>query len=78
MRQRRDFDAHVHEYAALKIPALTHSGRKTRILQIHSTPAIASLRSGEFKEGNATTSSLWRLKLLTHKLSAYVGLNKSG
>ena len=37
-----------------------------------------SLRSGEFKEGDATTSSSWRLKLLTRKLSAYVGLNGFG
>ena len=42
MRQRRDFDAHVHEYAALKTPALPFQARKMRILQIRPTPAIAS------------------------------------
>ncbi|WP_298995407.1 hypothetical protein, partial [uncultured Desulfovibrio sp.] len=42
MRQRRDFDAHVHEYAALKNRIFPCQSRKMRILQIHSTPAIAS------------------------------------
>ena len=35
-----------------------------------------SLRSGEFKEGDATTSSSWRLKHMTCKLSAYGGLSR--
>ena len=47
-----------------------------RILQIRPTPTISpSLRSGEYKEGDATTSSLWRLKHMTCKLSAYGGLS---
>ena len=57
MRQRRDFDAYVLEYAALKIPALPFQAAKMRILQTRPTPAHRlRLRSGESKEGNATTT----------------------
>ena len=78
MRQRRDFDAHVHEYAALKIPALPFQDAKCVFCKFAQHQPSPSLRSGEFKEGDATTISSWRLKLLTHKVSAYVGLNSLG
>ena len=48
-----DFDAHVHEYAALKIGAF-FSGRKTRILQIRPTPAIASASAESLARRKAT------------------------
>ena len=50
MRQRRDFDAHVLEYAALKIPALPFQAEKrvfckfAQHLHIASAYAAASLR----------------------------------
>ena len=50
MRQRRDFDAHVLEYAALKIPALPFQDAKcvfckfAQHLHFASANAAASLR----------------------------------
>ena len=50
MRQRRDFDAHVLEYAALKIPALPFQDKKCAVCKfaqhqhIASASAPASLR----------------------------------
>ena len=52
MRQRRDFDAHVLEYTALKILALPFQADNS-ILQIHSTPAIASASLREFKKATS-------------------------
>ena len=50
-----------------------------RILQNSpNTNLSPPLRSGESKEGDATTISPWWLKLLTCKLSAYVGLSMLG
>ena len=40
-RKNPVFERSVLKYVSIKIPALTHSGRKTRILQIRPTPAIA-------------------------------------
>jgi hypothetical protein len=54
-RQKLFFNAHVLEYAALKKMLFPCQTRKIRILQIPLTPTIASLRSGESKEGDSTT-----------------------
>ena len=56
MRQRRDFDAHVLEYAALKIPALPFQAEKCVFCKFAQHQPSPSLCSGEFKEGDATTS----------------------
>jgi len=55
MRQRRDFDAHVHEYAALKIPALPFQATKRVFCKFTQHQPSPSRCSGEYKEGNATT-----------------------
>ena len=57
MRQRRDFDAHVHEYAALKISALPFQTAKTVFCKFDQHQPSPLLRSGESKEGDFTTSS---------------------
>jgi len=57
MRQRRDFDAHVLGYAALKIPALPFQTAKRVFCKLAQHQPSPSLRSGEFKEGNSTTFS---------------------
>ena len=41
MRQRRNFDAHVLEYAALKIPALSFQAAKSVFCKFAQQPAIA-------------------------------------
>ncbi len=57
MRQRRDFDAHVLEYAALKIPALPFQTAKSVFCKFAQHQPSPSPCSGEFKEGNFTTIS---------------------
>jgi len=56
MRQRRDFDAHVLEYAALKIPVFPFQAAKRVFCKFTQHQPSPSPCSGEFKEGNATTS----------------------
>jgi len=75
MRQRRDFDAHVHEYAALKIPALPFQDAKSVFCKFAQHQPSPSRCSGEFKEGDPTTISWWRWSFLTHKLPIWSLLN---
>ena len=56
MRQRRNFEAHVLEHAALKIPALPFQAEKCVFCKFAQHQPSPSLRSGEFKEGNPPTS----------------------
>ena len=54
MRQRQDFDAHVLEYAALKIPALPFQAKKCvfcKFVQHQPSPrcALASLRKATLR-----------------------------
>ena len=55
MRQRRDFDAHVLEYAARKIPAFPFQAEKRVFCKFVQHQPSPSLRCGEFKEGDFTT-----------------------
>ena len=55
MLQRRDFDAHVLEYVALKISALPFQTEKRVFCKFAQHLPSPSLRSGEFKEGDSTT-----------------------
>ena len=55
MRQRRNFDAHVLEYAALKIPALPFQAEKRVFCKFAQHQPSPPLCCGEFKEGDSTT-----------------------
>ena len=50
MRQRRNFDAHVLEYAALKIPALPFQAEKRVFCKFAQHQPSPSLRSGESRK----------------------------
>jgi len=56
MRQRRDFDAHVLEYVALKIPALPFQTAKRVFCKFAQHQPSPPRCSGEFNEGDVTTS----------------------
>ena len=55
MRQRQDFDAHVLEYAALKIPGFLFRPKNAHFANSPNTSYRLRMRCGEFKEGNSTT-----------------------
>ncbi|MCQ4862349.1 hypothetical protein NE637_14390, partial [Desulfovibrio desulfuricans] len=63
-------------YVSIKIPALTHSGRKTRILQIHSTPAIASaFAPASLRKATPQPAFDGEWTILTRNFSACLRLN---
>ncbi|MFV0487108.1 MAG: hypothetical protein ACK5NL_07990, partial [Vibrio fluvialis] len=56
-----NFKMKLLKYAALKIPALPFQDAKCVFCKFTQHQPSPSLRSGEYKEGNATTISLWRI-----------------
>ena len=50
-RKRRDFERNVLMYVSIKIPALTHSGRKRRVCVNAGAGLTANLRQGFSRGG---------------------------